>query len=884
MNQLSLVLLVASCLVAGSARGGDDPPPGAAPAGELAAPLRDFLDNHCVACHDGANRKGGLDLEAGTPAPGDARGFATWVKVLDRVAGGEMPPAKRPRPPHAEAAAFADAIRSTLVEAERERVARDGRASRRRLNRHEYENTLRDLLDLPSLEVKEMLPEDGVAHRSNKVAAALDVSHVQMARYLMAADHALRQAIAAQVDRPPSRVVRLHARDQPSFTRAFRYSVFNTAPERATFPTLGSAAQPEVRSGKEPVTAGDADPDRRDGEGVGVVAGAYEPIEPKFNRFHAPATGRYRLRFKFRSVWVGPDGGSAAPGPDGAYTAVGARKWFIPNFDDVSPGRRPEPITVYTEAPPHQLRRIGSFDALPEPEVHEMDAWLLAGETIRPDPARLFRSRPGEARFQNPLAGPDGQPGVAYQWVEVEGPLYDQWPPAGHRLLFGDLPLRPPTEPKGRVEVASADPDRDAPALLAAFARRAYRRPVADDEALRFLPVIVGRLRAGASFAEAMIAGYTAVLCSPEFLYIDAAPGPLDDHALAARLAFWLGNAAPDPALRDLAARGELHRPEVLRAQVDRLLDHPNSRRFVDSFLDYWLDLRRAPANTPDETLYNDYYLDDLLAESAVAETQSFFAELIRADLPARNLIAADFAMINERLADHYGLPGVRGVGIRRVELPPDSVRGGLLTQASVLMVTANGTTTSPVLRGAWINDRILGRPSPPPPPVAAVEPDLRGTRTIREQLAKHRDQVSCASCHSKIDPPGFALESFDVMGGWRDRYRALAASKGERLPGLGKNGQPFAFRAGLPVDCTGELADGRKFADIREFKRALLAEEAQVARNLVRQLVVFATGEPVGFGDRAAVERILDATGPTGHSVRGLIHAIVRSELFLRK
>ena len=240
--------------------------------------------------------------------------------------------------------------------------------------------------------------------------------------------------------------------------------------------------------------------------------------------------------------------------------------------------------------------------------------------------------------------------------------------------------------------------------------------------------------------------------------------------------------------------------------------------------------------------------------------------------------------MINERLADHYGLPKVEGVAIRKVSLPPDSVRGGLLTQASVLMVTANGTTTSPVLRGAWITERILGQPSPPPPPVAAVEPDLRGTTTIREQLARHRDQVSCATCHSKIDPPGFALESFDVMGGWRDKYRALASKKEERVAGIGKNGQPFAFRAALPVDCTGELPDGRKFADVREFKRLLLADEEQVARNLVRQLVVVATGEPVGFGDRAQVEQILDRTAPAGHGLRSLVHALVESELFLRK
>jgi Protein of unknown function (DUF1592)/Protein of unknown function (DUF1588)/Protein of unknown function (DUF1585)/Protein of unknown function (DUF1587)/Protein of unknown function (DUF1595)/Planctomycete cytochrome C len=841
--------------------------------------MRSFLDGHCISCHDAESKKGGLDLDTTPFEAGDPRNFARWVKVLDRVNADEMPPRKSPRPDAKESASFSKSLARVLTAADCQRVARDGRAGRRRLNRHEYENTLRDLLSAPWLQVKEMLPEDGVAHRFNKVGEALDVSHVQMARYLIAADYALREAMANQVDRPPPTTVRYFAREQRSFTRHFKYSVFNTAPERATFATLGSSAQPEVRAGKEPLTVGPSDPKRREQEGVGLVCSAYEPIEPTFNKFRAPMTGHYRLRFNAHSVWVGPNGSSAV----GSVANAGPKKWFIPNFDDVFAGRRSEPITIYSEAPPHQLRRLGCFDVTPDAGVHELDAWLLAGETIRPDASRLFRSRPGERRFQNPFAAEDGQPGVTFRWLEVEGPLHDQWSTPGHRLLFGDLPINNPKNPKGRVEVVSKEPEKDARTLLAAFARRAYRRPVDEGEALRFLPVINGRLKAGASFADAMIAGYTAVLCSPEFIYLDETPGPLDDHSVAARLAFFLTNSEPDPELRAIAEKGELRRPAILRAQTNRLIDDPKSRRFIDAFVDYWLDLRKAAANTPDATLYNDYYLDDLLAESAVAETQLFFAELLKGDLPARNLISSNFAMINERLADHYGLPGVRGVELRKVELPADSVRGGLLTQASILMITANGTTTSPVLRGAWIMERILGQPSPPPPPVPAVEPDLRGQKTIREQLAKHRDQASCATCHAKIDPPGFALESFDVMGGWRDRYRAIA-EKPQREKGIGKDGQPFAFRFGPPVDCAGQMADGRKFSDIREFKRVLLSDESQIARNLVRQLIVYATGEPVGFGDREQVEQILEQTRPSGHGLRDLVHAIVQSDLFLHK
>ena len=205
------------------------------------------------------------------------------------------------------------------------------------------------------------------------------------------------------------------------------------------------------------------------------------------------------------------------------------------------------------------------------------------------------------------------------------------------------------------------------------------------------------------------------------------------------------------------------------------------------------------------------------------------------------------------------------------------------MTQASVLKITANGTTTSPVLRGKWIMERILGIDIPPPPPVAAVEPDIRGAVTIREQLAKHREDASCASCHSKMDPPGFALESFDVMGAWRDRYRGADETK-PALKGLGKNGHPFAFHFGLPVDATGELPDGRPFQDIRDFKRLLRAEDAMLARNLARQLLIFATGAPGRFGDRAEIERLVQRTTAQRYGLRSLVHEVVQSPLFQNK
>jgi len=433
--------------------------------------------------------------------------------------------------------------------------------------------------------------------------------------------------------------------------------------------------------------------------------------------------------------------------------------------------------------------------------------------------------------------------------------------------------------------VTPRDEATDVPRLMRGFVTRAYRRPVESGEVERFVAIVQRARGMGYEFTDAMFAGYAAVLASPGFLYQQARPGALTDAAVAERLAYFLWSSPPDDRLRELATSGRLREDAVLRAQTDRLLADPRAQRFRDAFLDYWLDLRKVGATSPDELLYPDYYLDDLLVESALGESRGYFQELLDRDLPVRHVVAADFAVLNEKLAEHYGLPAVPGVALRRVALPPDSVRGGFLTQAALLKVTANGTTTSPVVRGAWVMERLLGRPPPPPPPsIPAVEPDIRGAATIRQQLEQHRAQESCAGCHARIDPAGFALEAFDVVGGERARYRALGAPGVAPQPGLGRGGQKFAFHLALPVDPAGEWMDGSRFADVREFKRVLLRDEDQLARNLAGQLVTYATGAPVRFSDRAEVEAMLARTRPGGHGVRSLLHAVVQSRLFRHK
>ena len=829
-------------------------------AAEFPAQAQEFIESNCLDCHDAESKKGGLDLESLPFDLDDEAVFARWVRIHDRVRDGEMPPKEKLDEP--AVTGFVGAIAAPMVAAHRARVATEGRATLRRLNRYEYENTLRDLFDAPWLELKEMLPEDGEAHRFNKVGYALDVSHVQMAAYLAAADQAMRQVLASAAT--PTRTVRYYAREGRMFVRHMRYDDLNREPERATTPLLGHEAQPDVIAETVPVTVGAAQPEIREREAFGVVNGNYVGIGYDFDAFEAPVGGRYRLRFKTYTYWAGP-------GKNG--------RWWEPDRTTASRGRRSEPITIYALSPPNELRRLGSFDAHPDPAIHELEVSLLTGETIRPDSARLFRSRPGFER--SPDATPEGMPGVAYSWMEVEGPIRPEQPSPGRQLLFGNLGDLVLKLSALGVDVDSIEARTGAEPLLREFMERAYRRPLEDGDVERFLAIIHKSLDSDVGFVDAMIAGYSAVLCSPGFLYFEEAPGKLSDGALAARLAYFLWNSPPDAELRAIAADGRLHDPDVLRRQTQRLLDDPRSRRFVDAFLDYWLDLRKITATTPDSALYPDYYLDDLLVESAVDETRLFFAELLRENLPARNLISSDFAMLNERLAEHYDLPPLEGVALRRTRLPPESVRGGLLTQASVLKTTAAGTTTSPVLRGVWVMERILGLPPPPPPPnVPAIEPDTRGAVSIREQLDKHRELKECAGCHAKIDPAGFALESFDVLGGWRDRYRALGGN-GPQAQGVGKNGHLFAFRYGPRVDPSGELHDGRKFKNLAELKRLLLADERQIARNLVRQLVVYATGAPVQFGDRPEVERILDGASSADYGVRSIVNEIVQNRLF---
>ncbi len=833
--------------------------------------LGSFLQTHCVDCHNADTKSGELDLASLKLDAKLPQNYDLWVQIHDRIRDGEMPPADNERLDPVVKAKTLQRISAPLIAFDDAVAASEGRATRRRMNRYEYEYSLRDLFSAPWLQIKEKLPEDGVAYRYNRVAEALDVSHVQIARYMAAAEYAMREVLAEQIEMPKQVTERFYARQCRAFNRKVQYTEFNRSPERATFPILGFEADLPVLEGTAPMTVGNSDPKNRELEALGVVASSYEPIEIKFDSFKAPRSAKYILRFNAFSFWAGPES---------------EEKWWRPSRTDLSKGRTREPISVYAETPPRLLRKLGNFEVNPEPDVYELEVYLLEGETVRPDAVRLFRSRP-PGPYRNPLATPEGQPGVAFRWLEVVGPILEQWPSAGHERMFAGLPLK---SSKGKVDVVSQSPRADADRLMRLFLKQAYRNDVSEEDVARFLEVVYHALDTKNSFVDAMLTGYAAVLCSPKFIMLDDAPGPLTNQSLATRLSYFLWNGPPDAHLSELAQQSKPWSNDQLREQTLRLLHDGKSQRFVDSFLDYWLDLRKADATSPDSSLYPDYYLDDYLVESAVEETRRFMAELIKHNLPAKNLIDSEFLIINERLARHYAIPDVMGTEFRRVPLPEASCRGGLLTQASLLKVTANGTTTSPVVRGAWMTERILGKSIPPPPAaVPAVEPDTRGAVTIRQQLDKHRSLESCRGCHARIDPPGFALENFDILGGYRQAYRALNETPLDakaKLKGndYGKNGQPFEFHDGPAVDPQGQLPDGRTFANLEEMKRLLLQDERQIARNLLQQWIVYGTGAPVRFGDRPELEAILDTCAGDGYRVQDLMIGLVQSDLFRNK
>jgi len=776
--------------------------------GAEAAPaaVRAVFEQHCVKCHSGEAPKGDLTLEPLLHEDGDKKAaLALWGKVLEKIETGEMPPKSKPRPSADEKRAAADWLEAKILAEKTSQRGAEGRVVLRRLNRVEYENTVRDLLGV-TVRVRELLPQDSTAGGFDNVGEALHTSSFLLERYLEAAEEALNQAIA---NGPQPKVKKEHV-------------------------SLAEAHQ--VKQSNERVFRKGAN-----GRITMFSSSAWQAA----TLFWLDQRGRYRFRL---SVSAEQSGGK--PVVFSAHTGGG------------SDGAKPE-LAGYFDAPSGESKVI-EFEAFMEPRM---------SMTIRP-----YGLATGQ-QVEKPDKEPWGGPGLAVDWVEMEGPLNDSWPPASHERLFAGLKQEKAGSQNWglRVEVQPNDAGADAARILSAFARRAFRRPVKDDELAPFAALAAKRMSQGSTFEQAVRAGLAAVMTSPDFLFLRETPGRLDDFALASRLSYFLWSSMPDDELLSLAEKGTLREPATLRAQVDRMLQSPKAAAFTENFTGQWLRLREIDFTEP-SGLYPEF--DDMLKVSMLREVHLFFEELLRHDLSLTNFLASDFSMLNGRLAKHYGIPGVDGWAFQRVALPPGCHRGGVLTMAAVLKVTANGTNTSPVLRGAWVLDRIFGRPPKPPPPDAGtIEPDTRGATTMREQLAKHRRTESCASCHVEIDPPGFALENFDVIGGWRDHYRSTGNGKEVVI-----DGQRMRYLQGPAVDAADVLPDGRKFANVDEFKQLLLTEPEAFARALTVNLLTYGTGGLVEATDQREITAILEKAKAEQWGFRSLLHEIIQSRLFLEK
>jgi hypothetical protein len=472
----------------------------------------------------------------------------------------------------------------------------------------------------------------------------------------------------------------------------------------------------------------------------------------------------------------------------------------------------------------------------------------------------------------------------------VSGPLLDRWPPQETIDFLGSIPWKKlehtawdPVRHR-HVQVALESNDSSIDSLrdwVARFAPRAYCRPPSEAEVNDLVQVGTSILENGGTMERAVRAVGEALLMSPAFLFETALPGKLDDGSLARRLALFLWRGLPDSELLQLALEKKLTDPAILRAQVDRMLADPRSMRMVEDFVRQWLRLSEIDATSPDTQLYPEF--DPLLKQAMIAESNLYFHHLIEQNSSCDCLIDADFTFVNRRLAEHYGLSGIVGQEMRRVAMPEDSLRGGVLTQAAVLKVTGNGTTTSPVRRGAFVLTHLLGTPpAPPPPAVGSIEPDTRGASTIRELLDKHRNDASCAQCHRSIDPPGFALEVFDVIGGLRSRYRSR--EQGDPVDATLRGRRIWEYKWGPAVDPSGTLPSGETFADFREFQRLLLRQRDAVARHLLSQWIAFATGAEIEFADRQELDRLADTCRHDAYGLRRMIHEVVQSPLFRHK
>lgn len=818
-----------------------------------------FIAEHCVECHGPKKQKGKLRLDALKNEFLDPATAKTWKNVVNTVNSHEMPPEEQHQPDPQSTNQFVDWLTAELGRAE---IAKRSTSTvMRRLNRAEYNNTIRDLVGV-NFQPAEKFPEDPSGGGFDNIGEALTVSPLHLELYYTTARQILDRAIF-EGEQPP--VLKWHFE-----------------PEEHIDKSDGA----RVKRDGQTITVGKGKNAAENG--FTVVHHSNWDTVVSIKHFKVPHEGEYIIRFR-----------AAGRVPTRAHVLESARTLLAMRRDaEVAKGSDAkyqgdlyardlahfETHRMYDYGPP-RVKISTNLGGAPR-VVSEMDVDAPESEPKVYEVRANLTSQHGEVLFEYAYSVPTvlardwqvrkefAMPELLIDWIELEGPIFPSWPPASHTrvLVTGSGGFQPPGaagKPPLPVEAARE--------VLTKFMTRAFRRPVTDEEVDERVAMFEQVRAKKTSFAEALKVPLAGVLTSPNFLFLVEPAASTDKgrkltgYELASRLSYFLWSSMPDDELFRLAASGELSKPAVLAKQVDLMLADPKSDAFVSNFAGQWLGLRKVGANPPVKNLYPEY--DRHLELSIVRESESFFAEILRHDLDARNLIKSDFVTINERLARFYGIPGVKGDEFRRVPAPPESHRGGVVTQASIQSITSNGTRTSPVVRGVWVLKTLLGtNPGLPVANAGEIASKVPGINkaTVRQRLQIHRESASCARCHDKIDPLGLALENFNAAGEWRDQEAH------------GWNGR---IEANDPaIDASAKMPDGTEFKGVEGLQEQLLKKEDLFLNGLATQLFTYALGRELGFSDRPVVLAAADAMKKNQYTLRSLVQAVVASEAFRTK
>ena len=816
-----------------------------------------FLSRYCLGCHDADVQKGDrrfddLPLSIGT----DIHTAERWQEVLHQLQLGEMPPAKKKQPSDEERRALLAWIDGQLLQVHSNAQDRGGRVVHRRLSRAEYRHTMQDLFGFDGdFDPTTSFPGDEELEGFRNIGVALRTSRHHLEQYLKAADVVLDHAydLADVNGKPEAKQWKDSAENMRELNDAFGLGVISA--EKTTgqayihlshglrnqelifdsklfLSRLGDAGVPHSGWYDVEVEATAANRHHPYGKDLmlGLLSPYYKDLKSYYDDTQPMQLGIGRqLEGMKDNGWrlIPPNIIHATELPDELYNTVRARIWL---------DRGSVPYLSWIDGPPKGTR--GQFVSTKlykyDPSVPKIEKHVWENLALRAERDKLYKHL---------YKGPE----VRVRYWQVTGPVRDEKPHPAKLMLFAGI----------APDEREIDPAR-LQAELQGLASRLFRRAVNGEDIAAFANAVQKRLDGMTRYADAARPVFKALLCSTEFLFLtepESDAQVVTAMQLANRLSYFLTAGPPDDALRALALKGPLV-ADIIRSEVDRLLDSPRGDRFLRLFSEQWLGLNKLGAMPPSKETFPAYHIDRL--EAAMREeTWRFIAELIRTNKPVTALVDADFTYVNAGLARHYELPDVGGDQLQRVSLPADSPRRGLLGHASILTITANGVETSPVKRGVWLLEKLFGTPpSPPPPNVPPIEPDIRGATTIRQQLEKHRSVQACADCHAKIDPLGFALEAYDPIGHFRSDYAN-----------------------GAPIDTTGEYR-GQPIKSPADIRAYLDQHPDLLAQNLAHRLLMYALGRPLGFGDQPALRRLQADWKTKEYRLRELIHLIANCEL----